>query len=520
MAEAIRMQSRAFLSTAKTMSLVTDERRGRLLLRFSASNDRLEVRRGVLGLERDFGKGNKAIKRAIVVAFTRFATCGVCHPMRSGASFTAPRDAVVLATDDSLSALSVRDTGGEGELQPELLKTLQEITEFFGADGADDEQLSARLLIDEAFLPNLKVKHLDHAHGGRRLTSRPWRADELTQEVSAHLIFGKHSITSLIQNSPEVQQWLAAHVKRCQGRAHVLVSALASGLKRHRFDSTQIPLARHVLRTQAVIKTALQIAATRRNTKEALAANFFLLYISGRDGLLRHLLLSMLADAGDESIIVVRSVDTERANPAELAFDIARFVHNIQYLFLEGNCTKHGYTKVMLEFLRTPMIYTVNGTALQSGSPSGVPQDVIDECVAHTQCWARLAIATARAEFPEFSALNAMSVFKVQRNDEDGPHSVDTSVVMAGDANVEEKLEIIADVFGQDRAAVLAEHLDIRLITRSLLRSGEPITDSAAWRRAILRCEMKHNTRQHPTSALKPIVMRWLGWCISTSGLE
>ena len=92
-----------------------------------------------------------------------------------------------------------------------------------------------------------------------------------------------------------------------------------------------------------------------------MSANFFLFYISGPQGMLRLLLLAMLSDAGDEGVIVVRCGDTERADPADAAFNIARFVARIEYLFVQGHCVNCGYTKVMLEFLKHPIIYTVKG---------------------------------------------------------------------------------------------------------------------------------------------------------------
>ncbi len=77
--------------------------------------------------------------------------------------------------------------------------------------------------------------------------------------------------------------------------------------------------------------------------------------------MLHVLLLAMLADAGDESIIMVRSWDTERADLAETAFNLARFIARIEFLFVQGQCVKCGYTKVMLEFLKKPIVYTVRG---------------------------------------------------------------------------------------------------------------------------------------------------------------
>jgi hypothetical protein len=59
LAEAVRWVNRLFLKTARTMSINSDGRNGKLLLRFKACNDELHVRAGILGLEQDYGTGSQ-----------------------------------------------------------------------------------------------------------------------------------------------------------------------------------------------------------------------------------------------------------------------------------------------------------------------------------------------------------------------------------------------------------------------------------------------------------------------------
>ena len=84
LAEAIRTRQRNFLRGVATLSLSADARQGRLLMRWSGiCKESLEVRQGVLGLERGYGTGNEAYRRAMEVIIERLCTPGVCQPSLS-----------------------------------------------------------------------------------------------------------------------------------------------------------------------------------------------------------------------------------------------------------------------------------------------------------------------------------------------------------------------------------------------------------------------------------------------------
>ena len=63
------------------------------------------------------------------------------------------------------------------------------------ADGAGDCHIAYDELQKSGVLPNIIVRHYDQAHGARRLTSRPWSADEFTQDVVDTLICARCSLT-------------------------------------------------------------------------------------------------------------------------------------------------------------------------------------------------------------------------------------------------------------------------------------------------------------------------------------
>ncbi len=140
LAEALRQKGRDFVQHAATISLSSDSRDGRLIVRFSGSREgTMEVRQGTLGLERDYGTGNEAYTRAIEVILERFCTQGACRPgppqaggsrypprcegraalgrpaAREAGQSPAPRDVAEIIVDPS--RLEVHDSGEPGDNQ-------------------------------------------------------------------------------------------------------------------------------------------------------------------------------------------------------------------------------------------------------------------------------------------------------------------------------------------------------------------------------------------------------------------
>ena len=72
--EARRNRDRKFLRTTTAISLIRDMRKSRLMIRFVAVNRKLQVRRGLLGITRNFGHTAKAITKATGHIMRRAAT--------------------------------------------------------------------------------------------------------------------------------------------------------------------------------------------------------------------------------------------------------------------------------------------------------------------------------------------------------------------------------------------------------------------------------------------------------------
>lgn len=147
------------------------------------------------------------------------------------------------------------------------------------------------------------------------------------------LVYGKASITRRIQNSPVLSSIFAKFVQ--ESEANVVSSGHVRNLqmRKHRFDSVLRPLGRFILHLEAVLQTAVWIAVQRRGEPQGREAEAFLAGISEA-----HVLLAgMCADAAHESIILVRFLDTEEHDVAEVPVECAAYISKLHYLFNEAS---------------------------------------------------------------------------------------------------------------------------------------------------------------------------------------
>ena len=107
----------------------------------------------------------------------------------------------------------------------------------------------------------------------------------------------------------------------------------------------------------------------------------------------------------------VSASDADRPNAAEPAGPISHIVRNVSLLFFcENKRVETGYARAMMRQVTRPLLYTAKGNALQCGTTQGVPRQVVDWCLAKMRCWARLAIAIVKAEFPDFIVAHSISI--------------------------------------------------------------------------------------------------------------
>ena len=513
LAEARRVLDRRFMSTATVASLMQDGRGNNLLIRLVATNKQLDVRRFVMGLERDCGSGAVAVRDATVLAIRRFCTKNDRPP---------PRNTTQLDT-------------GTRHLDTELLGHIERVIEVFVADAAGDEQVAGRELqrSSSASIPSLPNLHLvlrDKAHAARRVTSRPWKADAYNQNVAFEFVWKRHSITNLIQHSHIFKSWFVVNetsvqrrlVQEAQHRAGQGVQAIDNvpilscafkdlQLAKQRFDSTQKPMGRFCLSFEAIVLTSMQIATRRAGKPEGKAAIGFLHFCSDLEHVLQ---MGMLADAGDEGMMFTRFCDSETMDLAMVSYEIRKFLHRIKVLFIDGHAVHLGYTKVMLTAVQAVKLVILPGSAggaLTIGDRDGIPHHVVQRCLKRMAGWVALVAKVIAAEFPAYEVVQSFSVFNLSRDSHGDPDG--STTIMA------KQLSRLANVLGQDANALHAQWADHRPLARKHF-TLEGCTFLEAWKRAINKTQQKHNRNRHPSATLLHCLQRYAAYTASSSGVE
>ena len=105
-----------------------------------------------------------------------------------------------------------------------LTKHIAAITEAFVADGAADEQLAGRMLLDNGTrgtggqrLPSLRLVARGKPHSAWRMLQRTLPNDPCINSLMSTLIWSRGSLAKLIQHSGHFQKKLRQHQLRLSG---------------------------------------------------------------------------------------------------------------------------------------------------------------------------------------------------------------------------------------------------------------------------------------------------------------
>jgi hypothetical protein len=224
-------------------------------------------------------------------------------------------------------------------------------------------------------------------------------------DIIVMLCRGRGSVARLVQNSMEVRRVFVGFVQTTKGAVKTVVANMrAAG---HRFESMQKPLGRSCFHIHACIKTALHIMRARTDDSSK-RAKAWLTWINSE----KCLLAAMMADASDQTLMFTRILDNEQMDPAILASEVHSYMASITTLFGDqAKClTVFGYTSVMLETLRTPVIWQIGNVIHSVGLSGGVPDETIQRCLDRMRSWVLLATAIVASEFPSFEVAQASSL--------------------------------------------------------------------------------------------------------------
>ena len=500
--EACRDRELDFLRAATCMSIALDERDGRLLIKYAASNAQLEVRYGCLALLRDAGSNAYEIAAAVHKAVANFCTRRVLHP--------------------GLNA---------GKAKVEQNRSTQQhirgCIEMCTADGAANEQLAAKLLHPASLrnslsqkLPNLRLILRDRAHATRRLTERTFQADPKLEGIMQVVVSGETSVARLLKNSRHLRCIFEEEVKkqvRLGNAAGVQGSIRDMSFAKQRFDSTAKPLGRCLLNLDATI-SAMDIICRQRPaaSKEHKGARGFLELLSEPKNLV---LMGMLADASDECLVLTRFFDREAFRLEEMAEQLATFKQRLRWLFAGRGCLSIGYTSLALTHLHRAKLVPVPGRGPVALGGHGASPETVTECLGHMVAWSRLAEEVANTEFPEFELLSCFRVFRLVP----AAQPTATTVIRVGTAGPAEQLDLerLAEAFQVDSAGLFDQFKEHQRIAQAELGRAPEEPAAQAWHRALKRTQSTWLRRRNfPAEALRSLLQRFMVAPGSTAGIE
>ncbi|CAE7278036.1 unnamed protein product [Symbiodinium microadriaticum] len=463
LAEARRRELRSRLGTSICMSLQQDVREGQLLVTFASANEQLQLTTGVLGqvsLPERFGGNAKDIFQASVYVLNKFTTKNLGKPGRDGHSDGA-------------------------ELDEQLTAHIRGVVELYAADGAADEQRAIKLL--PAYFGGLKVMHFDKAHACQRILSRTWPCDPYIKELVERLVTGQDALTMKIRHSLVFR-------KRFQTAISDLSPGQARRIKnlscaKHRYLSKSLPFRRCVLFFKPLVRVAQAILQERgRSSEEGQIARRWLERVTPESALQ----IALVADASDEARSVSQFFDADNYSKSEMTAHVSKFLCKVTWLFEDSQGAKQtGFTRFMLDQLRTPINISVDGHLRSVGVPS---DQEMTRCFQRMVSWLQLVRLTVKAELPSFESLQLFRIFDLEVN----PSAHD--------------LRRFANMLDLDAEAFRAEFHDLRPSADWHYRNGCS-SSQAAW---LLAVQKTKGTSTLMVAALA----RDLAWQANTCGIE
>ena len=244
LAEAICSRNRRLLSEALCLSLMRDERKGKLLVRFRAVLSDLTAMNGVFGLQDVLGSAES------IAAATAEIMKNFCQPMRQ-----PPRDS----------------KAGEQAVDHDLLRKIQDRVTIVVTDAAAAELLAGELERGRRSFANengqsnlLHVKLIgrDVAHASTRLLKRPFQVIGALKSIMTEWIHGSDSFAQKVHHSHILSQWWAKAVQ-CQEDSDLGCQGISLTAAKHRFSSYFLPLSRVTRNLQAVFNVCGRVQAMR-----------------------------------------------------------------------------------------------------------------------------------------------------------------------------------------------------------------------------------------------------------------
>ena len=207
------------------------------------------------------------------------------------------------------------------------------------------------------------------------------------------------------------------------------------------------------------------------------------------------LTLALLADAGAETLRLVRFVDDEEYEIIQWGSAINYFIHRVTWLFVEGGAVQKSdvtYTGMMMNHLKKQVVLDLPSGRKFLGGPQAVSHHVIESALSHLRAWVILAIQILKAEFPSWSWCHAMSAFTLQGD------SIACGALTEAQQN---QLMRISEVLNLDHSVLQEQMLDHRHLAKRFLDCGLASDSFSAWRLAVEETQSTKKRRHAKTKS-------------------
>lgn len=533
LAESVLDCERAFLRDSCSLAIHQDARAQRLLLRFSATTPSLQVLKGTFGHMRGHGTTSEQARQATLQVLTRFCTPRLEPP------FPPRKDVPPPAVDRNLR------------------RHLLRITEIFDTDGGSDEVRCGRLLKDGTatlapMMPNILLLLKDQTHAARRpfqhniacsmcramrrqvrelasamlrtcfcgcavglrrcsrsaavdrLMKNPWMADPYLKETLSLC----QGAMRAISNSEDMKNRFQDNIKHLESSPFEAARIRSLRFARQRFDSTSRPLGRLLLLFDAVWCTASEMQLCREAANPSCKQSRAFLEGMSEERLLQ---AALIADAADECMGILRYMDSEECDPAQLTSHIDHLVHQADTLFIQGHALQAdpSFSSHALALLRRPRSCHIGNVVKTLGGPGTVSEQVSRRCMSRMAAWVRLLMSSLQAEFPSWHVIQSFRLFDLSNAWDVG------SEVCLG------SLDRLATFFKVDKLELKSQLIDLRSFALRVHKQQQGVSNLEAWRQALARAEATPMRQLHRVNALKPVLLRYATFTgATTSGVE
>jgi hypothetical protein len=373
------------LAASDVINIMRDERHARMHVRFRcASASALETHSAYLGQARGHTPDSIGISEATVRVFKDIAT--------------------------SRSNCPARDCAVEPHYNEDFFQESCDKVEATSIDSAENEVVAVTDMCSTGAFKNNTWTLRDSAHSARRILSRLWKADDVLKQCWQFFML----LATIIQWSPDMRQLFETC---CEESNDAAISTTFSHMRaaKHRIETWLTPLSRSLTNPSGLLGFAQKLHFKRSDNVGAIAITF----LTGLS-LECFVLAGMMADAATETLNLIRELDKETVDIAEICDYLKAYLDHIVWMFHKhGVLDIKGHTAFIIYWLESRVHhFVVKGKGMSIGG-SKIPATVIQKCFAHMHAWVCLAEKCLSAEFPSFEIINCFSCFKLPRSKAD-----------------------------------------------------------------------------------------------------